>query len=101
MGILCVGHFQHSGKKKNDKCLGGMSGLGIDRAIIHRSLISFPIKDALLSILDLYTLSQTKLLENHTLHSGIYPYSLYIINMGVPPPPDIYKLTTYDNLAFV
>ena len=31
---------------------------------------------------DLYTLSQSKLLENHTLHSGIYsPY------MAVPPPP--------------
>ena len=33
---------------------------------------------------DLYTLSQSKLLENHTLHSGTYPYSLY---MAVPPPP--------------
>jgi len=32
---------------------------------------------------DFYTLSQTKLSENHTLHSGTYPYSLY---MGVPPP---------------
>ena len=31
---------------------------------------------------DFYTLSQTKLLENHTLHSGTYPYSLY---MRVPP----------------
>ena len=27
---------------------------------------------------DFYTLSQTKLLENHTLHSGTYPYSLYM-----------------------
>ena len=26
---------------------------------------------------DFYTLYQTKLLENHTLHSGIYPFSLY------------------------
>ena len=33
---------------------------------------------------DLYTLSQSKLLENHTLHSGTYLYSLY---MAVPPPP--------------
>ena len=33
---------------------------------------------------DLYTLSQSKLPENHTLHSGTYLYSLY---MAVPPPP--------------
>ena len=34
---------------------------------------------------DLYTLSQSKLLENRTLHSGKYLYSrLY---MAVPPPP--------------
>ena len=33
---------------------------------------------------DLYTLSLSKLLENHTLHSGTYPYSPY---MAVPPPP--------------
>ena len=33
---------------------------------------------------DLYTLSQSKLLENHTLHSGTYLYSPY---MAVPPPP--------------
>ena len=32
---------------------------------------------------DLYTLSQSKLLENHTLHSGTYLYSSY---MAVPPP---------------
>ena len=31
---------------------------------------------------DLYTLSQSKLLENHTLHSGPYLYSPY---MAVPP----------------
>ena len=31
---------------------------------------------------DLYTLSQSKLLENHTLHSGTYLYSPY---MSVPP----------------
>ena len=33
-------------------------------------------------LFDLYTLSQSKLLENHTLHSGIYPHSPY---MAVPP----------------
>ncbi len=32
------------------------------------------------------TLSQTKLLENPTLHSGTYLYSSY---MGVPPPPGV------------
>ena len=35
---------------------------------------------------DLYTLSQSKLLENHTLHSGTY---LYIPYMAVPPPPPL------------
>ena len=38
-----------------------------------------------LKLSDLYTLSQSKLLESHTLHSGTYPYSLY---MAVPPPPN-------------
>ena len=33
---------------------------------------------------DLYTLSQSKLLENHILHSGTHLYSLY---MAVPSPP--------------
>ena len=33
---------------------------------------------------DLYTLSQSKLLENHTLHSDTYLYNPY---MAVPPPP--------------
>ena len=33
---------------------------------------------------DLYTLSQSKLLENHTLQSGTYLYSPYMV---VPPPP--------------
>ena len=33
---------------------------------------------------DFYTLFQSKLAENHTLHSGTYLYSSY---MGVPPPP--------------
>ena len=32
---------------------------------------------------DLYTLSLSKLLENHTLHSGTYLYSPY---KAVPPP---------------
>ena len=31
-----------------------------------------------LKLSDLYTLSQTKLLENHTLHSGTYLYSPYM-----------------------
>ena len=35
---------------------------------------------------DLYTPCQSKLLENHTFHSGIYLYSPY---MAVPPPPGI------------
>ena len=33
---------------------------------------------------DLYTPSQSKLLENHTLHSGTYLYSAY---MAIHPPP--------------
>ena len=33
---------------------------------------------------DLYTPSQSKLLENHTFYSGIYPYNPYMV---VPPPP--------------
>ena len=33
---------------------------------------------------DLYTLSQSNLLENHILHSGTYLYGPY---MAVPPPP--------------
>ena len=37
-----------------------------------------------LELSDLYTLSQSELLENHTLHSGTYLYSPY---MAVPPPP--------------
>ena len=32
---------------------------------------------------DFYTLFESKLAENHTLHSGTYLYSSY---MGVPPP---------------
>ena len=33
---------------------------------------------------DLYTLSQSKLLQNHTLHSGTYLYTF----IYTPPPPD-------------
>ena len=33
---------------------------------------------------DLYTLSQSKLLENHTFRSGTYLYRSYMV---VPPPP--------------
>ena len=44
---------------------------------------------------DLYTLSQNKLLENHTLHSGAYLYSPYMAvnshkertDKSPPPPP--------------
>ena len=39
-----------------------------------------------LKLSDLYTLSQSELLENHTLHSGTYVYSQY---MTVPPPPGV------------
>ena len=46
-------------------------------------LISFPAK-----LSDFYTLSQTKLLENCTLHSGTFLY--YSSCMVVPPPPDLY-----------
>ena len=37
---------------------------------------------------DLYTLSQSKLLENHTLHSGTYLYSPHIAAYGSTPPPN-------------
>ena len=39
-----------------------------------------------LKLSDLYTLSQSELLENHTLHNGTYIYSPY---MTVPPPPGV------------
>ena len=39
-----------------------------------------------LELSDLYTLSQSELLENHTLHSGTYLYSPY---MTVPPTPRV------------
>ena len=44
------------------------------------------------NLADFYTLSQTKLFENHILHSGSYLYSSYIYGSapppgGTPPPP--------------
>ena len=39
---------------------------------------------------DLYTLSQSKLLENHTLHSGTYLYSPYMVD---PNPPGVHVLS--------
>ena len=36
---------------------------------------------------DLYTLSQSKLLENHTFHSGTHLYSPYMAVPSPPPPP--------------
>ena len=38
---------------------------------------------------ELYTLSQSKLLENHTVHSGTYPYSPYMAVPTPPPPPTL------------
>ena len=38
---------------------------------------------------DLYTPSQSKLLENHTFYSGIYPYNPYMV---VPPPRELAHL---------
>ena len=48
-----------------------------DRIGLHSVLLPLQIK-----LSDLYTLPQSKLLENHTLHSGTYLYSPY---MAVPP----------------
>ena len=39
---------------------------------------------------DLYTLSQTKLLEDHTFHTGTYLYRRPY--MAVPPPPPIHMI---------
>ena len=39
-----------------------------------------------LKLSDLYTLSQSELLENHTVHSGTYIYSPYMTD---PPPPGV------------
>ena len=46
---------------------------------------------------DLYTLSLSKLLENHTLHSGTYLYSPY---MAVPPPPPPGFVPTLESLRY-
>ena len=47
---------------------------------------------------DLYTLSKSKLLENHTLHSSTYSYSPY---MAVPPrPPGVVQLKIENNQTF-
>ena len=35
---------------------------------------------------DFYTLSQSKLLENHNLHSGTYLYGIWPIYGSAPPP---------------
>ena len=43
---------------------------------------------------DLYTVSKSKLLENHTLHSGTYPYSPYVAVL--PPPPGDSRIITGD-----
>ena len=42
-----------------------------------------------LKLSDLYTLSQSEQLENHTLHSGTHLYSPY---MAVPPPPTLIQI---------
>ena len=36
---------------------------------------------------DTYAIFQSKLLENHTLHSGTYLYSSYMAIPPLPPPP--------------
>ena len=41
---------------------------------------------------DFYTLFESKLAENHTLHSGTYLYSSY---MGIPPPPPGYLVQCF------
>ena len=48
---------------------------------------------------DLYTLSQSKLLENHTLHSGTYLYSPYMAVPTPPPPPPQPRHTRACDLA--
>ena len=44
---------------------------------------------------DLYTLSQSKLLENHTFHSGTYLYGPY---MAVPPP--VHEVYVHRTLSY-
>ena len=46
---------------------------------------------------DLYTLSQSKLLENHTLQSGTYLYSPYMV---VPLPPGKTQMFLLERLYF-
>ncbi len=93
------------------QCFNGKPSVNIDAAMIlftfrkasfsskfldyicHRRSVSrqmLPFSRPKLS--DFYTISQTKLLENHTLHSGTYLYSSC---MGVPPPRVIYYPTWY------
>ena len=62
-----------------------------DRIGLHSVLLPLQIK-----LSDLYTLPQSKLLENHTLHSGTYLYSPY---MAVPPPGYSYRFRSF--LSFV
>ena len=45
---------------------------------------------------DLYALSQRKLLDSHTLYSGTYPYSPYMV---VAPPPPGLKPTINETIA--
>ena len=52
---------------------------------------------------DLYPLSQSKLLENHTLHSGTYTHIAHIWQYPPPlpfPPPRVYKSPTWQILEF-
>ena len=44
----------------------------------------------------LYTLSQSKLLENHTLYSGTYVYSPFMALIPPPPPPPTRITTNLD-----
>ena len=49
-------------------------------SLVLRKMISYSRP----KLSDFYTLFESKLTENHTLHSSTYLYSSY---MGVPPPP--------------
>ena len=46
---------------------------------------------------DLYILSQSKQLENHTLHSGTYLYTVAHIWQYPPPPPGV----LHQNRSFI
>ena len=50
-----------------------------------------------LKLSDLYTLSQSKQLENHTFHSSTYLYNPY---MAVPPPPTPRRMKTVYRFIF-